>query len=127
MTILASINGIYAGNESAPEYLYKVVSIEQWQDSLQRDQVVITSIDKDFIHLSKEDQVAHVVQKYWNEKNYVILKLASQQLIGRLVYETNPGGTAKYYHLYNGKIPLAAVKDVTDVQTRRGHPLDSSR
>lgn len=100
---------------SNPEYLYKIVSGEEWQESMLQNQVVNSSMDKDFIHLAKEDQVAHIVQKFWNDRDYIILKLASKKLMGRLIYETNPGGTTKYYHLYDGNIPLEAVKDVTTI------------
>ena len=36
-----------------------------------------------------------------------------------MVLEANPGGAAKYYHLYNGSIPLSAV-----ISERSGHALD---
>ena len=50
-------------------------------------------MDNDFIHLSKQDQIAHVAGKFWKDKAYVLLTLAPAKLQGRLVYETNPGGT----------------------------------
>jgi len=94
-----------------PEYLYKIASLEEWQESLRQKQVALSPLDKDFIHLATKEQVAHVLQKFWSNKSYKILKLDSRKLIGRLVYETNPGGTTQYYHLYQGKIPLDAVID----------------
>lgn len=100
-------------NSTVPEYLYKIVSKEQWQESLVKNRVVVTALDEDFIHLAKEDQVAHVVNKFWNGKEPIILKLATKKLVGHLVFETNPGGTTQYYHLYDGSIPLEAVSDVT--------------
>ena len=98
-----------------PPYLYKIVSPEEWQDSQLKNQVVTSSLDKDFIHLATESQLSHVAQKFWNSKDYMILKLDSKKLIGHLNYETNPGGTTQYYHLYEGKIPLNAVVDVSTV------------
>lgn len=92
-----------------PEYLYKIVSQEQWQESLLRNEVMISPMDKDFIHLAKEDQVARVVQKFWSHMDYVVLKLISRKLPGRLIYEVNAGGNTKFYHLYEGSIPLEAV------------------
>lgn len=97
--------------EATPEYLYKVVSPEDWQESQNKKTVVLTPMDSEFIHLSKEDQINHVVNKFWVNKQPVILKLQTKKLIGRLVYETNPGGTTRYYHLYEGSIPLDAVVD----------------
>ncbi len=100
---------------SSPEYLYRIVSTEQWEESLHQNQVVNSSIDKDFIHLATEEQLAHIAQKFWNNKDHIILKLASKKLTGRLVYEANPGGTTLYYHLYKGNVPLDAVVEVSKV------------
>jgi uncharacterized protein (DUF952 family) len=79
-----------------PQYLYKIVSPEEWQESLLKKQVVPSLLDKDFFHLATENQLPHIAQKFWNGKNYMILKLDSKKLMGRLVYETNPGGTNLY-------------------------------
>lgn len=99
-----------------PEFLYKIVSQEDWEKSTLQGQVVRSSVDTDFIHLAKEDQIPQVVEKFWKCKDHIVLKLDSKQLIGRLVYETNPGRSTKYYHLYEGTIPLNAVVDVTLIQ-----------
>lgn len=100
----------------SPEYLYRIVSPEQWQESLLQNQVVNSSIDDNFIHLATEEQLTHIAQKYWNNKDHIILKLASKKLPGRLIYETNPGGTTLYYHLYEANVPLDAVVDVSIVR-----------
>ncbi len=100
----------------SPEYLYRIVSPEQWQESLLQNQVVNSSLDKDFIHLATEEQLTHIAQKFWNNKDHIILKLASKKLPGRLIYETNPGGTTLYYHLYEGNVPLDAVVEVSIVR-----------
>ncbi len=98
--------------DMSPEYLYKIVSKEQWQASASENDVILSPMDKDFIHFATEDQLPHVAKKFWNNMDYIVLKVTSDKLIGRLVYETNPGGTTKYYHLYEGRIPLEAVRDV---------------
>lgn len=92
-----------------PEYLYKILSPKKWQESLQQKQVVLDSADNEFIHLSKEDQLSRITQKYWNAKDHVILKLSVDKLVGNLIFEANSGGENKYYHLYEGSIPLDAV------------------
>jgi uncharacterized protein (DUF952 family) len=102
---------------STPEYLYKIISPEQWQKSLLLNRLETSSMDADFIHLAKEEQVANVVEKFWNNMDHIVLKLTSNKLIGRLVYETNPGGSTYYYHLYEGNIPLEAVVDVIEKVT----------
>ncbi len=96
-------------NNHTPHYLYKIVSPEEWQESLLDGEVVCSFIDNDFIHLATEDQLDHVAQKFWKGKSYLILKLDTGLLSGRLVYEANPGGSNRYYHLYDGKIELNAV------------------
>jgi len=100
--------------EIPPEYLYKITSKVQWRDSLLQNKLINSSIDIDFIHLAKQDQVIHVAQKFWNHTDYIVLKVCSKKLIGRLIYENNPGGSNKYYHLYDGYIPLDAVAEVIE-------------
>lgn len=92
-----------------PEYLYKIVSLEDWQQSLMKNEVVNSPLDEKFIHLATKEQLPHIAQKFWHGKNYMILKLDVKKIKGNLIYETNPGGTTKYYHLYKGIIPLDAV------------------
>jgi len=99
--------------EQDSEFLYKIISPEQWEESLLRSQVVPSSQDSDFIHLATANQLIHVTQKFWKHKDYIVLKLLPKKLAGRLLYEQNPGGTNKYYHLYDGSIPLEAVVDMT--------------
>lgn len=97
--------------EQTPHYLYKVVSLTNWEASQNRKELVLSAKDDLFIHFSKEDQVEGVVTKHWNKASYVLLKIETSKLPGKLVLEANPGGTAKYYHLYEGSIPLEAIAD----------------
>ena len=76
-----------------PEYLYKIVSQREWQESLLQNEVVASPMDKEFFHLAKEDQVNQIVQKFWKNMDYIVLTLDSKKLLGRLTYETNPEGT----------------------------------
>lgn len=99
-------------NESKPKFLYKIVSPKDWQESKLQGHIIRSSIDQEFIHLATQDQISHVIQKFWGDQGYVILKLDTEKLKGRLVLEVNPGGTNLYYHLYEGSIPLDAVQDV---------------
>lgn len=97
-----------------PEYLYKIVSPEQWQESLIQNRVMPSAIDTTFIHLATEGQIEHVAQKFWRNRKSIILKLAANRLLGNLVYENNPGGSNYYYHLYSGSIPLDAVVEIVE-------------
>lgn len=98
---------------SKPHYLYKILSIENWKKSQSQSFLLLSKDDDDFIHLAAKDQLKKITEKYWsNTSEAVILKLDIQKLVGRLIYETNPGGSNKYYHLYDGLIPLEAVLEV---------------
>lgn len=96
--------------EPVQEYLYKIVSLRDWLDSQKRDFLLLPKEDAEFIHLAKKEQLDKIIEKYWKGvSQLVILKLKSSELQGTLVYETNPGKTNRYYHLYAGSIPLEAV------------------
>jgi uncharacterized protein (DUF952 family)/FMN phosphatase YigB (HAD superfamily) len=101
---------------SFPDYLYKIISISQWQASLQRNSVILSSFDDAFIHLATKEQTPKVVNKFWKSEDYVILKIIPHKLIGRLICETNPGGSTKYFHLYEGSIPLDSVIEANIVR-----------
>jgi uncharacterized protein (DUF952 family) len=61
-------------------------------------------------HLSKQDQLERILSKYFQDVDQVvILKVSTNQLQGELVYEANPGGASKYYHLYHGFIPFTSI------------------
>jgi uncharacterized protein (DUF952 family) len=94
--------------EEKPTYLYKVLSMDDWAKS--SETVHLSCMDADFIHLSTEDQLDKIIEKYWaGVPEYVVLKIETVKLTGKLVLEANPGGTNKYYHLYNGFIPWNAI------------------
>lgn len=97
-------------NEMTPQYLYKVLSVEDWKKSQGMESVKLTDADQDFIHLARENQLDRIVGKYWDKvPEYVVLKIDTTKLPGKLVFEANLGGENKYYHLYDGSIPLNAV------------------
>ena len=96
--------------EIPPQFLYKILSLEDWKNSQGKRSVTLSSMDHEFIHLAKEDQAAKIIEKYWpGVAEVVVLKVYTNKLPGRLMYEANPGGANKYYHLYGGSIPLEAV------------------
>jgi len=101
-----------SSSESPPESLYKVVSVSEWEQSLREQRVVLSPMDKEFIHLASREQLEHVTDKFWKDRRFVILRLKSNQLQGQLRLEVNPGGTNQYYHLYDGEIPYSAVDAV---------------
>lgn len=93
---------------AAPVYLYKILSADDWAKSCTT--VHLSDADADFIHFSTKDQLNGILKKYWaNASEYVVLRVETSKLPGNLVLEVNPGGSNKYYHLYDGSIPLSAI------------------
>lgn len=93
-----------------PAYLYKVISIKNWENSQDQACVVLSAEDDAFIHFATLEQLERITNKYWaNIPSFVILKIETAKLPGELLLEANLGGENKYYHLYKGGIPLEAV------------------
>jgi len=87
-----------------------VLTKSAWKESKERGRIVLHPMDNAFIHFSKENQLDFVVGKFFRATPYVVLRVETEKLAGDLVFETNPGGTEKYYHLYGGAIPMDAVE-----------------
>ena len=100
----------------SPQYLYKILSLRNWQATQNRKTAQLSAEDDAFIHFSTQDQLERIIEKYWADApQLVVLKIDSNQLEGRLMFETNPGGTTKYYHLYDGFIPFNSIVESTIV------------
>ena len=102
-------------HEITPQYLYKIISFENWNASQGNQNVALSKDDEACIHFAKEDQLERIAAKYWSAAvapEYIVLKVETARLVGKLVYETNPNGSNKYFHLYEGSIPVGAVADV---------------
>lgn len=105
-------NELHKEESSTPHYLYKVLSMEDWRKSQGLPSVSLPAADDDFIHFSREDQLDRLLTKYWaDEAEFIILKIDTTKLPGKMVFEANPGGSSKYYHLYNGCIPSDAIAE----------------
>lgn len=103
--------------DQAPPYLYKIVAREIWEESHGKRNLALSKNDELFIHLSTDDQLAGIIKKYWSNKtDFMVLKIDTTRLIGRMVHESNPGGTNKYYHLYEGRIPLDSIVEVKTIK-----------
>jgi len=93
--------------------IYKIFPSRNLDESQKLGYIKPLYNDTQFIHLATYDQIDKIVAKYWaDELNLLIAKIDPVKITGELVYETNPGGTNKYYHLYNGKIPLDAIMEI---------------
>lgn len=98
--------------EDKPHYLYKVMTSADWAKSQEQGFIVLSAIDQAFIHLSMEDQLKHVIQKFFQGKEVAVLKIDPEKMQGKLIKEKNPGGNTDYYHLYEGHIPLNSVVEI---------------
>ena len=88
--------------------LYRITTKNLWERS--RGTLELSDIDSEFIHLAEGDDVDRIVKTYFSDEPYVVvLKIDPAVLTGQLVKEANPGGTKRYYHLYNGSIPMTAI------------------
>lgn len=105
-----------------PPYLYKILSLRNWQATQSRKAFQLPAEDDLFIHFSTEEQVESVIKKYWADApQFAILKIDANKLKGKLAFETNQGGTTQYYHLYDGFIPFDSIVESKIVYQ---HPLD---
>lgn len=109
----------------SPIYLYKVLSMEDWEKSQTSKVLSLPKMDSEFIHLSKEDQLESICKKYFGTvSKYMVLKLETSKLKGKLVLEANPGGKNKYYHLYEGNIPFESIVGTKQVENPRKEALE---
>jgi len=102
----------YAQDE--PMFLYKIISPESWHTSQEKHKLILNADDHSFIHFSTEEQLPRILEKYWRNKEHIVLKVNTALLPGELVLESNRPGGDKYYHLYNGCIPISAAIKMKD-------------
>lgn len=108
---------------SPPPFLYKILSQRNWEATQSRKNLLLSAEDEAFIHLATEEQLEKIIPKFWSQApQFVILKLAVDQLQGELVFETNPGGSVRHYHLYKGFIPVGSIVESRVIYQE---PLDS--
>lgn len=98
--------------EGTPPHLYKILTPEAWQRCQNKDRLSLGPDDTTFIHLAEQDQVPRIAKKFFpDQPQLMIVELDPKRLPGRLVKEANPGGTIRYYHLYDGYLPFSAVSN----------------
>lgn len=102
--------------QKIPNYLYKIIPSSQWRESLYRNLLVHSSLDSECIQLATEEQLESILKRFKIDKDHMLLKIDSNRLIGRLIYETDFNSDAKYFRLYNGSIPLDAFIEARELQ-----------
>ncbi len=102
---------------ATPKYLYKIFSSSDWEQSQKDKNLPTAAEDHPFIHLATFEQLDRIINKYWSGKSdFVILEIETKKLPGDLVFEANPGGENKYYHLYNASIPTDAISTILNYE-----------
>lgn len=96
-----------------PTFLFKILTLESWEKSEREKILFLLPEDNQFIHLAKEEQLEKIIDKFFSDvKKIVVLKIDVSKMQGNLVFEINPGGSTKYYHLYDGLIPFDAIVEI---------------
>lgn len=94
----------------SPELVYRVLTVDEWQEMLAANEFTGTDSDKHdgFIHLSARAQVADTIATHFVGRSHlVILEIDASSVRHELRWQLSRGG-ALFPHLY-GKLPLSAV------------------
>ena len=97
--------------------IYHVVNKTSWQQALQQGFFEAPSLATEgFIHLSTKDQVAGVLQRYYqNQTDLLLLQVDESKLTAELKYEIAPSVNELFPHLF-GRLNLNAVTAVTEIR-----------
>jgi uncharacterized protein (DUF952 family) len=93
--------------------IYHVVTASNWQNALQRGFYEASSLAPEgFIHTSKAEQVAGVLERYYKDQNdLLLLHIDETKLTAPLKYELAPSVNEEFPHIY-GPLNLDAVVKV---------------
>ncbi len=96
--------------------IYHVVSKNVWQQALQQGYYEAPSLATEgFIHLSKKEQVAGVLNRYYkNTTGLILLHVEENKLSASLKYELSPSVNEEFPHLY-GRLNIDAVVEVSEI------------
>jgi len=122
LSFATSLHAASPDEEAPPQYLFKILSINDWKESQGQSCLKLSSYDIKFIHLCTETQIERIVEKFYgHEKQVIVVKVETPKLAGKLVKEKNPGGFTEYYHLYEGTIPMTSIVDhhIQTIEKRR--------
>ena len=96
--------------------IYHVVTDANWQKALLQGFYEAESLAKEgFIHTSKAEQVAGVLERYYqNQSNLFLLHIDEIKLTAPLKYELAPSVNEEFPHIY-GRLNLDAVVKVENL------------
>lgn len=96
--------------------IYHVVTEANWQKALQQGFYEAASLETEgFIHTSKAEQVAGVLERYYKgQSNLLLLHIDETKLTSALKYELAPSVNEEFPHIF-GRLNLDAVTKVETV------------
>jgi uncharacterized protein (DUF952 family) len=96
--------------------IYHVVAKSQWEQALAQGFYEAPSLAiEGFIHLSKQEQVQGVLERYYQgQVNLLLLHVDENKLKATLTYEIAPSVNEEFPHLF-GPLNIDAVVTVTEV------------
>ena len=96
--------------------IYHVLQKNCWEAALKQGYYAPVSLEKEgFIHHSTQEQVAGVLQRYYQgQTDLLLLHIDENRLLAPLVYELSPSINEVFPHLY-GRLNLDAVVELADI------------
>ncbi|NCI45935.1 DUF952 domain-containing protein [Sediminibacterium soli] len=99
-----------------PRYIYHITTAEKWTAAQLTGQYEADSLQTEgFIHCSTEEQLAGVLQRYYQGKKGLLqLQIDSRLLVSELRYELSPSIGQEFPHIY-GSLNISAIVSVTQI------------
>lgn len=96
--------------------IYHIVPKAKWEAALQQGYYEADSLfTEGFIHMSREEQIAGVQQRYYKEQhNLLLLHIDETKLTAELKYELAPSVNELFPHLF-GRLNTEAVVNITSL------------
>ena len=97
--------------------IYHVVPKNKWEAAMKQGFYEADSLKEvGFIHLSNQDQVKGVLQRYYrDQKDLLLLLIDKTKLTAELKYELSPSVNQLFPHLF-GRLNLDAVTEITAIE-----------
>ncbi|MEP6677013.1 MAG: DUF952 domain-containing protein [Ferruginibacter sp.] len=99
--------------------IYHVTTKHSWQKAQEQGAYEALSLfTEGFIHLSKKEQVAGVLERYYKDQtDLLLLHVDETKLDALLKYEVSPSVNEEFPHLF-GKLNLDAVVKTEEIKSK---------
>ena len=96
--------------------IFHVTDKESWDKAMLNDSYINPSLELEgFIHMSTQNQVAGVLERYFKNRTNLLLLHVDEQLVkAEIRYELSPSLQEEFPHIY-GAINLDAVVNVESI------------